>query len=325
MTKYSSLYIIKYNLCIQNTNHLYLELRYNNEISSERYDGFMDSFKLKAYAKINLGLDVVKKLPNGYHQVKMMMQTVGIYDELTLEKAKEGVTVTTDSGELPTDENNLIYKAARLMRETYHIKEGVKIHLQKNIPIAAGMAGGSTDAAATMKGMNLLFGLEIPIPELMRISVAIGADVPYCILGGTALAEGIGEELTPLIPAPSCFVLVAKPDISVSTKFVYEHLDATGISIHPDIDGMVAAIGNGSLQGILDRMENVLESVTVPAYPVIDAIKERMLELGAAGSLMSGSGPTVFGIFLNKSTAESALEQLEADGVAKQLFLTTFV
>lgn len=285
----------------------------------------MNPYKLKAYAKINLGLDVVKKLPNGYHQVKMVMQTVGICDELTLEKAEEGIILTTDSGELPTDESNLVYRAARLMLETYSIKEGVRIHLQKNIPIAAGMAGGSTDAAAAMKGINLLFGLEIPTPELMRISVAIGADVPYCILGGTALAEGIGEELTPLPPAPFCFCLVAKPDISVSTKFVYEHLDAAGISLHPDIDGMVAAIERGSLQGILERMENVLETVTIPACPVIDTIKSRMLELGAAGSLMSGSGPTVFGIFLNEDTAGQALKQLEADGLAKQLFLTTFV
>lgn len=285
----------------------------------------MEQTKLKAYAKINLGLDVVRKLPNGYHQVKMVMQTVGIYDELTLEKAEDGITVTTDSGELPTDENNLIYKAAKLMRETYCIKEGVKIHLQKNIPIAAGMAGGSTDAAAAMKGMNLLFGLELPVPELMRISVSIGADVPYCILGGTALAEGIGEELTPLTPAPSCYVLVAKPDISVSTKYVYEHLDAAGIPVHPDIDGMVTAIGDGSLQGILDRMENVLEIVTIPAYPVIDTIKKRMLELGAAGSLMSGSGPTVFGIFLNKADADLAFSHLKEEGLAKQLFLTTFV
>lgn len=285
----------------------------------------MNPYKLKAYAKINLGLDVVKKLPNGYHQVKMIMQTVGIYDELTLERAKGDITVTTDSCELPTGENNLIYKAARLMRETYHIQEGIRIHLQKNIPIAAGMAGGSTDAAAAMKGINHLFGLELPTEELMRISVTIGADVPYCILGGTALAEGIGEKLTPLTPAPSCFVLVAKPDISVSTKYVYEHLDAAGIDAHPDIDGMVTAIECGSLQGILDRMGNVLESVTVSAHPVIHTLKERMLELGAAGSLMSGSGPTVFGIFLNEASAGRALEQLKTDGMAKQLFLTTFV
>lgn len=285
----------------------------------------MNPYTIKAYAKINLGLDVVKRLPNGYHQVRMVMQTVGICDELTLEKTDSGILVTTDCGELPTDENNLIYKAARLMGETYHIKEGIKIHLRKNIPIAAGMAGGSTDAAAAMKGMNRLFGLDIPTEEMMRMSVAIGADVPYCILGGTALAEGIGEELTPLPPAPSCFLLVAKPDISVSTKYVYQHLDAAGISSHPDIDGMVEAIRDGSLQGILERMENVLETVTVPAYPVIRTLKERMLQLGAAGSLMSGSGPTVFGIFPDKTTAEQAFSKLKDDGLAKQLFLTTFV
>lgn len=285
----------------------------------------MNFYRTKAYAKINLGLDVVKKLPNGYHQVKMIMQTVGIHDELTLEKTDSGIIITTDSGELPTDENNLIYKAARLMRETCQIQEGVKIHLQKNIPIAAGMAGGSTDAAAVMKGMNRLFGLEVPTEELMRLSVAIGADVPYCILGGTALAEGIGEKLTPLTPAPPCFVLVAKPDISVSTKYVYEHLDAAGITEHPDIDGMVTAIEHSSLQGILERMGNVLESVTIPAHPVIHTLKEKMLALGAAGSLMSGSGPTVFGIFLSEAAAKQAFEQLKADSAAAQMFLTAFV
>lgn len=284
----------------------------------------MKEYDIKAYAKINLGLDVVKRLPNGYHQVKMVMQTVGIYDELFLERTESGILVTTDSGELPTDENNLIYKAAKLMQEKFGISEGIRIHLRKNIPIAAGMAGGSTDAAATMKGMSRLFGLELEPQELMDAGVAIGADVPYCIMGGTALAEGIGEKLTPLDMAPDCFVLVAKPDISVSTKYVYEHLDAAGIERHPDIDGMVAAIEAGSLQGILDRMENVLETVTIPAYPVIADIKSRMRELGAVGSLMSGSGPTVFGIFLEERAAQAACEQLRQDQLAKQLFVTTF-
>lgn len=284
----------------------------------------MKEYDIKAYAKINLGLDVVKRLPNGYHQVKMVMQTVGIYDELFLERTESGILVTTDSGELPTDENNLIYKAAKLMQEKFGISEGIRIHLRKNIPIAAGMAGGSTDAAATMKGMSRLFGLELEPQELMDAGVAIGADVPYCIMGGTALAEGIGEKLTPLDMAPDCFVLVAKPDISVSTKYVYEHLDAAGIECHPDIDGMVAAIEAGSLQGILDRMENVLETVTIPAYPVIADIKSRMRELGAVGSLMSGSGPTVFGIFLEERAAQAASEQLRQDQLAKQLFVTTF-
>lgn len=282
----------------------------------------MNQFRTKAYAKINLGLDVIKKLPNGYHQVKMVMQAIDLWDELTLEKAENGIVLTTDTGELPTDENNLIYKAAKLMQETYSLKEGVKIHLQKNIPIAAGMAGGSTDAAAAIKGINRLFDLGLPDSELMRVSVAVGADVPFCILGGTALAEGIGEKLTPLSPAPFCYVLVAKPDISVSTKYVYEHLDSAGIQKHPDIDGMVTAIGEGSLQGILDRMENVLESVTIPAYPIIASIKQKMLKLGAAGSLMSGSGPTVFGVFTEKTAAEYAFRQLKAESLAKQIFLT---
>lgn len=283
----------------------------------------MDEYRIKAYAKINLGLDVVKRLSNGYHQVKMIMQTVGIFDELLFEKAESGITLSTDSGELPTDENNLIYKAARLMQEKYRLSKGVRIHLQKNIPIAAGMAGGSTDAAATMKGINRLFGLDAPLSELMEYGVSIGADVPYCLMGGTALAEGIGEKLTALPPAPDCFILVAKPDISVSTKYVYEHLDAAGLKSHPDIDGMRAAIEAGSLQGILDRMGNVLETVTVPAYPVIDTLKRRMRELGAVNSLMSGSGPTVFGIFLEENAASHAKEQLQRESLAKQIFVTT--
>lgn len=284
----------------------------------------MTSCRIKAYAKINLGLDVVRKLENGYHEVKMVMQTVGIYDELTLEKTGAGIVITTDSGELPTDENNLIYKAARLMMETYDVTAGVKIHLQKKIPIAAGMAGGSTDAAAAMKGMNSLFELGRTQEELMELGVKIGADVPYCIMGKTALAEGIGERLTPLPPAPRCHVLVAKPDINVSTKYVYEHLDAAGVDRHPDIDGMVEAIEAGSLQGVLERMENVLERVTVPAYPVIDTLKKRMKELGAKNSLMSGSGPTVFGIFTEKEQAEKACCEIKKEQLAKQVFVTRF-
>lgn len=283
----------------------------------------MDRCRIKAYAKINLGLDVLKRLPNGYHQVKMIMQTINLWDELTLELQKGPDTLTTDSEELPVSEDNLILKAARLMRETYSLNGwGVRIHLQKNIPIAAGMAGGSADAAAAMRGMNLLFGLNIPDRELMRLAVSIGADVPYCILGGTALAEGIGEELTPLPPAPPCRILVAKPNVSVSTKYVYEQLDSMTLADHPDIDGMVSAIENGSLQGIVNRMGNVLEAVTVPAYPAVAAIKGRMTELGAAGSLMSGSGPTVFGVFTEEDTAERAHTLLKKERPAEQIFLT---
>lgn len=284
----------------------------------------MNEYRIKAYAKINLGLDVVRRLENGYHEVKMVMQTVGIYDVLDFKRIQNGIVITTDSGELPTNEDNLIYKAAKLMMEQYHIREGVEIHLEKHIPIAAGMAGGSTDAAATLKGMNRLFDLGCTLKDLMELGVKIGADVPYCVMGGTALAEGIGEKLTPLAPAPDCYVLVAKPDINVSTKYVYEHLDAQEIVKHPDIDGMVEAIAEESLQGILDRMENVLETVTVSAYPVIQTIKDRMKELGAINSLMSGSGPTVFGIFVEKDMARRAYEKLEEEQLAKQIFLTEF-
>lgn len=283
----------------------------------------MEKYHINAYAKINLGLDVIGKLPNGYHQVKMIMQTVGICDSLTLEKTDSGITLTADSNELPTNRDNLVFRAAELMREKYHIAEGIHIHLEKKIPIAAGLAGGSTDAAAAMKGISRLFGLDAPLPQLMEYGVAIGADVPYCVMGGTALAEGIGDVLTALPPAPDCFILIAKPDISVSTKHVYEHLDAAGLKSHPDIDGMRSAIEIGSLQGILDRMGNVLETVTIPAYPVINTIKQRMHELGAVNSLMSGSGPTVFGIFLERPAAELAGIQLQKEMLAKQIFVTT--
>ena len=284
----------------------------------------MDKCVRKAYAKINLGLDVVGCLENGYHEVRMIMQTVRICDVLTLKKAEAGITVTTDHGELPTDENNLIYKAAKLMSDKYDIKEGVQIHLEKHIPIAAGMAGGSTDAAATFLGMNELFACGADEEALRELGVKVGADVPYCIMGGTALAEGIGEKLTRLPSPPQCFLLVAKPDINVSTKYVYEHLDAEGVIKHPDIDGMIQAITNQDLQGIVDRLENVLENVTVKKYPVIQKIKDIMIQMGAEGSLMSGSGPTVFGIYTKEEKAKAAYRELEVRGLAKQLFITGF-
>lgn len=282
----------------------------------------METLKLNAYAKINLGLDVIGRLPNGYHEVKMIMQSVGICDELTFEKQPSGITVTTDSGELPTDENNLIYRAAKLLLDTCSVKEGVRIHLTKRIPIAAGMAGGSTDAAATLKAVNQLFRFGKTKEELMELGVKIGADVPYCILGGTALAEGIGERLTPLPPMPDCHLLVAKPDINVSTKYVYTTLDAAPILFHPDIDGMTAAIFAGDLTGITAKLGNVLETVTVPAHPIISKIKEKFLELGSDGVLMSGSGPTVFGIFSDKTAAEKAYASMKQSSLAGQVFLT---
>lgn len=283
----------------------------------------MDEYRVKAYAKINLGLDVLGRLPSGYHQVSMIMQSISLWDELTFQTAPRDILITSDSHELPLGEDNLIYKAAALMMEKYGISSGVRIHLRKNIPIAAGMAGGSTDAAATLKGICRLFGLEASPELLMKYGLSIGADVPYCLMGGTALAEGIGERLTVLPPLPDCSILIATPKISVSTKYVYEHLDAQEHVLHPDIRGMTEAVRKGSLPGVLSRMGNVLESVTVPAHPVIGRLKSRLLSLGAAGSLMSGSGPTVFGIFLpgQETAAAEALDSLRQEGLTNRLFL----
>lgn len=289
----------------------------------------------RAYAKINLGLDVLGRLPNGYHEVKMVMQTVDIRDELTFERLECGgtedredfrVILTTDSGELPTDQDNLICKAARLMQEEYGLTGGVKIHLRKNIPIAAGMAGGSTDAAAALWGINELFELGASMQKLMELGVRIGADVPYCVMGGTALAEGIGERLTALPDAPQCVLLVMKPNLNVSTKDVYTALDSLQDYAHPDIDGMVNAIRAGDEDGVIERLGNVLEPVTVTRCPAISRIRELMREHGAKGSLMSGSGPTVFGIFADEETARRAEEVIRADGtcMVKQSFVTRF-
>lgn len=290
----------------------------------------MDCVTRRAYAKINLGLDVIRRRPDGYHEVKMIMQTVGIYDVLTFRKRKgEGVfpdiTISLDKEELPCDRNNLIYKAAELIMQTYDIKEGVDITLNKNIPIAAGMAGGSTDAAAVFHGFNELFGLSMSLEDMKQMGVKIGADVPYCIMGGTALSEGIGEILTPLPAPPKAFLLIAKPEINVSTKFVYENLHADRLTCHPDIDGMIEALQRGNLEGITDRMGNVLETVTIKEYPIITRIKEEMQKGGAENSLMSGSGPTVFGIFKNKEGAEKSYGVIKELGLAKQIFVTEFV
>ena len=285
----------------------------------------MEKISINAMAKINLGLDVLRRRENGYHDVKMIMQTVNIYDTLDFVKKEEpGIVVKVETEELPTDENNLIYKAAKLLYDRCDMKKGVEITLTKRIPIAAGMAGGSTDAAAALVGINKLFALGLSMEELKEIGVKIGADVPYCIEGGTALSEGIGEILTRLPDAPDCFVVVAKPEISVSTKYVYENLHANELKYHPDIDGMTEAIRQGDLDGVCSRMENVLETVTETKYPIISQIKKLLKEAGAENSLMSGSGPTVFAIFKEEETAKKALDKIRESGLAKQSFVTVF-
>lgn len=285
----------------------------------------MEKISINAMAKINLGLDVLRRRENGYHDVKMVMQTVNIYDTLEFVKLQESkIVVKTDTMELPTDENNLIYKATKLLFEKCGVTQGVEITLTKRIPIAAGMAGGSTDAAAALVGINKLFELNLSMDELKEIGVKIGADVPYCIEGGTALSEGIGEILTKLPDAPDCFVVVAKPEISVSTKYVYENLHANELKYHPDIDGMVEAIQKKDLDGVCKRMENVLETVTETKYPIISELKKMLKDAGAENSLMSGSGPTVFAIFKEEETANKALEIVKNSRLAKQSFLTVF-
>lgn len=281
-----------------------------------------DTLQLKAYGKINLGLDVLGKREDGYHEVKMIMQTVKLFDKLTFRLLPEDeIRIKTNLGFLPVDESNLVYKAVRLLKDTYDIKQGMEIDLFKCIPVAAGMAGGSTDCAATLIGAAKLFHLHLSKRDIMELGVKLGADVPYCVLRGTALSEGIGEVLTSLPPIPDCYILIAKPPVSVSTKYVYEQLDGKTDIVHPDIDAMVDAIKRGDLEGITGHFGNVLETVTIPKYPVIQDIKETMIEAGAMNALMSGSGPTVFGFYKEREDAKRAAETIRERGFANQVYV----
>lgn len=286
--------------------------------------GSNNDISLKALAKINLGLDVVRRREDGYHEVRMIMQTIHLYDRLDIKRTKEpGIQIQTNLSFLPVNENNLIYKAAKLLMDEFSITDGVSVKLDKRIPVAAGMAGGSTDAAAMLIGVNRLFSLGLTKRELMERGVQIGADVPYCITRGTALAEGIGEALSPLPPMVKCPVLIAKPSISVSTKFVYQNLKLDDTTIHPDIDRLIDDIKAKNLHDIAAHMGNVLETVTIPNYPVIDEIKKHMLSNGAVGAMMSGSGPTVFGLFDDEDTAKKAYKAMRSSHLARQVYLTS--
>ena len=286
--------------------------------------GSNNDISLKALAKINLGLDVVRRREDGYHEVRMIMQTIQLYDRLDIKRTQEsGIQIQTNLSFLPVNENNIIYKAAKLLMDEFSITDGVSVKLDKRIPVAAGMAGGSTDAAAMLIGVNRLFSLGLTKRQLMERGVQIGADVPYCIMRGTALAEGIGEALSPLPPMVKCPVLIAKPSISVSTKFVYQNLKLDGTTIHPDIDRLIDDIKAKNLHDIAAHMGNVLETVTIPNYPVIDEIKKHMLSNGAVGAMMSGSGPTVFGLFDDEDTAKKAYKAMRSSHLARQVYLTS--
>ena len=277
--------------------------------------------RLRAMAKINLGLDVIRRREDGYHEVRMIMQTIRMYDTLDIRRKRTpGIALSVNLPYIPCDERNLVYKAAKLLMDEFQIKEGVSIKLTKSIPVAAGMAGGSADAAAAFVGINRLFRLGLTEEELMKRAVGTGADVPYCIMRGTALAEGIGEKLNQLPPLPDCYVLIGKPGVSVSTKMAYENLKLDQIKRHPDIDGMIRDIQKGDLYSMTEKMENVFEPGIIERYPVIRKIKDFMKEKGALGAMMSGSGPTVFGIFDDMEKIHAAAEALKKTGLAKTVF-----
>ncbi len=282
----------------------------------------MEKIELKAYGKINLGLDVIRKRPDGYHDLDMIMQMVDVYDDIVITKNKTGkIEVKTDTAVLSNGKDNLAYMAAKMLMDEFDIKEGLTMNLEKFIPVAAGMAGGS---ATTLMGINQLFELGLSKEELMERGVKLGADVPYCVLGGTAIARGIGEVLTPL-PAPAdCHVIIAKPPVSVSTAYVYGHIKPLEITKKPDIEAMAQSIKDGDLKKMASLIYNVMEDVTVGEYPIISEIKHVMLDNGALNSIMSGSGPTVFGLFDDKEKAQQCVKTLEEKGLTQQLYLTKF-
>jgi 4-diphosphocytidyl-2-C-methyl-D-erythritol kinase len=273
----------------------------------------MESIELQAKAKINLSLDVIGKRPDGYHDVKMIMQTIGLHDDILLEKTGEGIRIECNSPWVPTDSGNIAWKAAQLILSRCGIKNGVNIRIYKRIPVAAGLAGGSTDAAAVFKGLNILYSLNISEEELMGMGREIGADVPYCIKGGTMLSEGIGEILSPLERLEGVPIILVKPRIGVSTAWVYKNLQLEKVLIRPDTELLVKAIKERRIDILAGNMRNVLESVTMEKHSVIRDIKEKLVRFGAAGSMMSGSGPTVFGIFADRKSAEHAYGKLNKE------------
>lgn len=286
----------------------------------------MKEITRQAYGKINLGLDVTGKRDDGYHIVRMIMQTVELHDTLTFKENATGeITMTCDNETLPVDENNLCIRAAKLLKDEFEFSGGVDIHLKKRIPIAAGMAGGSTDAAAVLKAVNEIFELGLSKKELMKRGVKLGADIPYCIMGGTALAEGIGEELTRLSPMPDTPILIAKPPVNVSTGQAYGALDSLESYEHPDIDRLIHAIEYEDILGIAPKMGNVLADVTMPMVPEIARIVEFMEAHGALRAMMTGSGPTVFGIFEDCDEMEKCRKEIEELGICENLSGTSTI
>ncbi|SDY95313.1 4-(cytidine 5'-diphospho)-2-C-methyl-D-erythritol kinase [Thermoactinomyces sp. DSM 45892] len=273
----------------------------------------------KAPAKINLTLDALRKRPDGYHDLEMVMTTVDLADRIDLmDLPYSGVMLESTSGLVPQDERNLAYLAAKLLQQKTGIDRGVKIKIYKHIPVAAGLAGGSSDAAATLRGCNRLWNLGLSLEELAEIGAEIGSDVPFCIYGDTALAEGRGEILTPILPPPSCWVVLAKPTHGVSTGDVFGKLQVDEITTHPNTRAMVDALHASSYEKVIANLGNVLEPVTIGLYPEVYKIKQKMEQFGADGVLMSGSGPTVFGLVRKESRAKRIVNGLR--GFCDQVF-----
>jgi 4-diphosphocytidyl-2-C-methyl-D-erythritol kinase len=275
---------------------------------------------VKAYGKINISLDIVGKREDGYHLLKMIMQTVDLYDSMSFQKCNKGINISCNKPYIPTDEKNLVYKAAKLFMDTYNISEGINIYLKKNIPVAAGMAGGSADAAAVFKTLKKIFEIDVDDNELMDLGVKIGADVPYCIMGGTALCEGIGDIITPLASFKNHILILVKPNFGVSTKEVYKNLDYSKIFKHPDTEAIIRAMEEERLEDVCDGMKNLLENVTLRKYPVLKRIKEDMIRMGAMGAMMSGSGPTIFAFFDDMLKAQRCYDKFKIQ--YKEVYLT---
>ena len=272
----------------------------------------MNSIQLKSRAKINLSIDVLGKREDGYHLVEMIMQTIDLFDKIKIFSLKEDtIIIESNSLDIPLDSTNIVYKAADLIKKQYNIKEGVKIIIEKNIPIAAGMAGGSSNAAAVLVGLNQLWQLKLSENKLKELGLKLGADVPFCIGGQTALAENIGEKLTKIDGlSENIFILVCKPELFVSTKEIYEEIDSKIIEKRPNNKLLIQLLKENKIQQIADNMYNVLEEVTRERYPVIEEIEKIMMENDALGSMMSGSGPTVFGLYINREDAENCKNKL---------------
>ena len=277
--------------------------------------------KIKAYAKINISLDIVgKRESDGYHLLKMIMQNIDLYDEISIEKQKEGITISCNKNYVPTDSRNLAYKAASLFKETYNIEDGVHIDIVKNIPVSAGLAGGSTDAAAVLKLMNKIFEVNVSDEELMNIGLKLGADIPYCINGGTALCEGIGEKITTLPPFKDKILVLVKPSFGVSTKEVSKAFNLDRVRVHPKTENLIKAMEQDDLYYVANNMKNLLENVTLRKHNILIKIKEDMNRYGAVGSMMSGSGPSVFAFFDDMLKAQKCYEKMKEN--YREVFLT---